>query len=60
LVCDEVWRQLKPREVGLEEEESLEVGCLEVDLVKFDGDAIVYATQEALFVSTDRNGLEFC
>jgi hypothetical protein len=60
LVCHEVWRQLKAREVGLEEEERLEVGRLEVDLIEFDRHAIVYAAQEALFVSTDRNGFEFC
>ena len=60
LICHEVWWQLKAREVSLEEEEGLEVRRLKVDLVEFDGYPIVYAAQEALFVSTDGNGFEFC
>lgn len=47
------------KELGLEEE-GLEVGRLKVDLVKLDRDAIVFAAQEALLVSTDRNRFEFC
>ena len=60
LVCHEVWRKLKAREVRLEEEEGLEVRRLKVDLVQLDGYPIVDAAQEALFVSADRNGFEFC
>lgn len=44
----------------MEEEEGLEVRRLKVDLVQLDGYPIVDAAQEALFVSADRNGFEFC
>jgi hypothetical protein len=46
--------------VGLEKEEGLEVGRLKVGLIKLDRDPIVYTTQEALLVLTDKNGFEFC
>ena len=46
--------------MGLEEKESLKVRRLKVDLIKFHRDPIVYAAQEALLVSTNRNGFKFC
>lgn len=61
LVRDEVGGEVDTGEVRLEEEEGFEVRGLVVDGggVEFDGEAVVEASEEDVFVPTDGDGFEF-
>lgn len=55
LVSGEVGWKLQTREMGLEQEERLEVGCFEIDLIELDWYAVVNATQQSVLMAPNRN-----
>lgn len=61
LVGDEVRREVDAGEVRLEEEEGFEVRGFVVDggRVEFDGETVVEAAEEDVFVASDGHGFEF-
>ena len=59
LISSKIWRQLESRKVGLKKEERFEVRSFEIDLIQFDWNAVIDATKESIFVSSNGNGLEF-
>jgi hypothetical protein len=58
LIGSEIRRKLQTRKVSLEEEESLEMRSFELGVVEFDGNAVVDATEEDVFMSTYGDGFE--